>query len=189
MARIPEKFRDASLENFRTQGTHQDCRKLKAEVLEALHDGHSLVLASKTKGNGKTHLAVAFARERLKAGMSVMFWTVKDLLDAAKKSFDGKGAGDPLDEAQSVDVLVLDDLGMQFTRDWGYSELAGLINYRYNHQLQTLVTTNFAHPQDLADSMGEQGERIVSRLKEMAYWIVSQAPDYRSRGRQKRLGT
>ncbi len=183
---IPERYREASLENYQTQGLHEDCRKLKAEILAALRDGHSLILASAIKGNGKTHLACAFARERLEAGKSARFWVVKELLDAAKAGFDGAGP-DPFELAKRVDVLVLDDLGAQFTRDWGFSELYGLINHRYNHELQTLVTTNIANPRDLATAMGEQGERIVSRLKEMAFWVVSAAPDFRSRRRQQRL--
>jgi len=72
-------------------------------------------------------------------------------------------------------VLMLDDLGAAKDSSWVEEVNYRLINHRYEWMLPTLVTSNVP-PRDLA---GEVGERVASRLTEMATPVVLKGPDRR----------
>jgi DNA replication protein DnaC len=127
-------------------------------------------------GCGKTHLAAAIANECLSRGQPVLFVNVPDLLDhlratygpTSEVSFDER-----FEEVRDAPVLILDDLGTQNATSWAQEKLYQILNYRYNAQLPTVVTTN----QDLEDI----DPRLRSRLLhiEFAEQIKILAPDFR----------
>ena len=53
-----------------------------------------------------------------------------------------------------------------------------LINYRYEHELPTIITTNY----DGEELENELGRRTMSRLVEMTRPIIIKAKDFRMRG-------
>jgi DNA replication protein DnaC len=71
-------------------------------------------------------------------------------------------------------VLVLDDFGEQSTTPWAQEKLYQVINYRYNAQLPTVVTTS--------KSLEELEGRISSRLADhkTSTPFALMAPDYRT---------
>jgi DNA replication protein DnaC len=71
-------------------------------------------------------------------------------------------------------VLVLDDFGEQSTTPWAQEKLYQVINYRYNAQLPTVITTSKA--------LEELEGRISSRLADhkMSTPFALMAPDYRT---------
>lgn len=75
--------------------------------------------------------------------------------------------------------LVLDDLGAERLTDWAAERLYLVVNHRYLHRLQTVATTNAKGAMDLVARLGDQGQRIVSRLGEMGTWCGITAEDYR----------
>lgn len=120
-------------------------------------------------GSGKTFLASCIANSLLKRGQVVLFAVVPDLLDQIKATYDfGKGAGevtefDLLDAARQVPLLILDDLGAHNYTEWTRNKIYSIINYRLNHRLPVIVTTNIK-----LDEIEEYlGERTTSRLLEM----------------------
>lgn len=120
-------------------------------------------------GSGKTFLASCIANSLLKRGQVVLFAVVPDLLDQIKATYDfGKGAGevtefDLLDTARQVPLLILDDLGAHNYTEWTRNKIYSIINYRLNHRLPVIVTTNIK-----LDEIEEYlGERTTSRLLEM----------------------
>jgi DNA replication protein DnaC len=110
-------------------------------------------------GCGKTHLAAAIANQRLQAGASALFVVVPDLLDHLRAAY-APGSDDAFDErfeaVRETPLLVLDDLGTQAPTPWAGEKLFQLLNYRYNAQLPTVITTNV--PLDDLD------DRLRSRL-------------------------
>src|SRR5262249_46359243 len=134
------------------------------------------LLITGTYGCGKTHLAAAIANECLLHGRPVLFLNAPDLLDHLRAGFapgaDGSYA-DRFDEIRNAPVLVLDDLGTESPTPWATEKLYQLLNYRYNAQLPTVITTN----KELRDIE----PRVASRLTDTD--IVSnlniQAPDFR----------
>lgn len=74
-----------------------------------------------------------------------------------------------------VEVLVLDDFGVQKESDWSNSKLYDLIDARYEQEKLTILTSNTS-PAEWKDKA--EG-RIYSRLKEMTQEIHLECADYR----------
>ncbi len=75
------------------------------------------------------------------------------------------------DRLISVDLLHVDDLGVEKRSDWVLEQLYAVVNERYEMERSMVVTTNLEQP-----ALEEQiGERTVSRLIE----ICGAAADHR----------
>ena len=129
-------------------------------------------------GCGKTHLAMAIARQRLQEGETVLVQVVPDLLDYLRATF-APTSKVPYSELfgrmREADLLVLDDLGAQQNTAWANEKLFQLLNYRYNAHLPTVLTTNSL---DLADIE----PRICSRVSDrrlVRLVTLAGAGDYR----------
>jgi len=127
-------------------------------------------------GCGKTHLAVAIARQRRAAGEKVFFVVVPDLLDYLRATFapDSPVTFDALfEDVRTVPLLILDDLGTQSSTPWAQEKLYQLVNYRYNAALPTVFTTSHA----LEDLDGRLASRMIDQRLSKVFNII--APDYR----------
>lgn len=134
-------------------------------------------------GCGKTHLAAAIANERLKAGQAVRFVVVPDFLDHLRSTFspESKVSYDRFFEAvKTAPLLILDDFGEQTSTPWAQEKLYQVINYRYNAQLPTVITTCL--------SLEEIARRFSSRFVDPKLSLVFTitAPDYRGDKRTTR---
>ena len=153
-----------------------------------------LVLQGVT-GCGKTHLAAAIANYRLQAGKPALLVVVPDFLDHLRSTFspESRVSYDQLFESvKRVPLLILDDFGEQSTTPWAQEKLYQVINYRYNAQLATIVTTRC--------SLDEIDDPISSRFVDPKLSLVFNiiVPDYRTdatanrrkitRGRKRRSG-
>lgn len=122
-------------------------------------------------GTGKTFLISLLAKELISAGHKVEFADFQGVLEELKSSFDDKAvtADKVLSKYLTCEVLVLDDLGTGFFRDWGVSVLHQIINERYNAEQRTLLTSNYDFS-GLSSRLALVGEyaaqRIVSRLSQ-----------------------
>ncbi len=142
-----KRFKDATFESFRLDVPDVSYACRQARRFAAMPDGRWLVLTGPV-GCGKTHLAVATAKERLEAGDTVLVITVPDLMDKLRstfspeteQTFDGM-----FTQMRNVDCLVLDDLAVQVTTKWAEEKLFQLINHRYNECLPTIITSNDIH--------------------------------------------
>ena len=120
-------------------------------------------------GSGKTFLACCIANALLVKGKLVLFAVVPDLLDQIRSTYDtGKNPDnitefDLVDKAKQVPLLILDDLGAHNYTEWTRNKIYSIINYRLNHRLPVIATTNII-PEELE---GYLGERTTSRLLEM----------------------
>lgn len=141
------------------------------------------------KGTGKTFLAALIAGEKLRQGLPTLFVFVPDLLDSFRQAMhDGQG-DDVAKTAREADFLVLDDMGAERATAWVAEQLMALINYRYSHQLPTVITSNY-QLDELADHLsgmgprGEEritGERICSRIAAMTISLRLSGQDMRLR--------
>lgn len=130
-------------------------------------------------GCGKTHLAAAIANYRLERGEPVLFVVVPDLLDHLRATFSPNSTvayDERFETVRTAPLLILDDLGTQSGTPWAKEKLYQIINYRYNAQLPTVITTN--RPLDEIDA------RLRSRMSDpdlcQIYHI--EARDFRASG-------
>jgi len=103
-----------------------------------------LVLSGRS-GVGKTHLAAAIANHLVTHGFgNALFVVVPDLLDHLRAAFSPNASTSydrRFDEIRRAPCLVLDDLGTESATPWAREKLFQLLNYRYNAQLPTVITT------------------------------------------------
>ena len=95
-------------------------------------------------GSGKTHLAAAIANYRAGLGDPPLFVMVPDLLDHLRATFNPNSSvtfDRRFDEIRTAPLLILDDLGTQTMSPWVKEKLFQLINYRYNTELPTVITS------------------------------------------------
>ena len=127
-------------------------------------------------GCGKTHLAAAIANYRYQAGKPALFVVVPEFLDHLRSTFspESKVSYDQLFESvKTTPLLMLDDFGEQATTPWAQEKLYQVINYRYNAQLPTVITTRCS----LEDIESRISSRFVDPKLSTPFNI--DVPDYR----------
>lgn len=137
-------------------------------------------------GTGKTHEAYGALR-RVAAGGPDRFELIAvnsaDMYGNLRPSQVMGAAERELRRLSEVQYLLLDDLGTAKTSEWTEEITYRLINFRYNHCLPTIITSNLPardeHGPDLTDFVGA---RVASRLAEMVTTLVPMIGADRRRG-------
>lgn len=144
-------------------------------ITVAVTHGPSLLVLGQT-GTGKTYQAYGAIRALAESGASCN-WVITTAADmyARLRPRHRVDAEEEFERYQRARVLVIDDLGAakgsEFTEEINYR----LVNHRYQNEMPTLITSNIP-PKDLAAALGE---RVASRLTEMAHRVVVKGDDRR----------
>lgn len=106
---------------------------------------------------------------------------MSDASNRVKNTFDdnNKEDSDLFEEMKKVEVLVIDDIGVEKVTEWLSEQLFLVINFRYEHKLPTLVTSN----QSLDDLATLHKPQIASRLDEMCKSVRFTGEDRRQNQR------
>ncbi len=123
----------------------------------------SLLMYGKT-GVGKTHLSLSIAKEVAGKGFNAAYGSIVNLLTIIEREHFGKIPEDEnMDTVNlliNADLLVLDDLGAEFSSQFYESVTYNIINSRINLGLPTIISTNLT----AAELQKKYNERIISRL-------------------------
>jgi DNA replication protein DnaC len=95
-------------------------------------------------GCGKTHLVCAIANYRISLSEPALYMGVADLLDHLRSAFhpdSGITCDDLFERVKNTPLLILDDLTTAGTTAWAKGKLEQLLNYRFNVQLPTIITS------------------------------------------------
>lgn len=113
-------------------------------------------------GLGKTHLSLSIANEVLKKGYNVLYDSAMNYLNQIEKEHFGRdnSGRDTLEQLLSADLLILDDLGSEYDKQFYVSTIYNIINTRLNKGVPTIINTNLNHEEMLK----KYEERIISRL-------------------------
>lgn len=158
-----------SFEAIKEQGVPEELRnkvqqvKDYADSLEKhLSEGTGLILRGPT-GTLKTSLAVAVMQTCLASGHEARFLTAADLVDSF---FSARNM--PPDEWAALDaklrrtpLLVIDDLGSEWSEGWIMTRLDSFFAERYNRKRSIIITTNLGTDQ----MRSRYTERIIDRLR------------------------
>ena len=115
-------------------------------------------------GLGKTFLSNCIAKELLDMGKTVLYTTAAQLFklveDARFNRVDIVDGATYLSMVMDVDLLIIDDLGTEFSTIVTNSELFNFINTRLLGKKPTIISTNLA-PRDFEEYYSD---RITSRI-------------------------
>lgn len=119
----------------------------------------SLLLCGPT-GVGKTHFSLAVVRAAAQKGLRVVYGSAQTLLHRLEREHFGRQEGDSEQLMCTVSLLVLDDLGVEFTSPFYTASLYNIINSRILAGLPTVISTNLT-----AKQLQERyGDAISSRI-------------------------
>lgn len=164
-------FDTFSLDFYRGLTTPQgeDCYAVMRRIFEACKgyaahfskDSPSLLFYGRS-GLGKTHLSLAIAHDVIAKGYDVIYDSIINLLEQIEREHFGRARddNDTLNVLLNVELLILDDLGTEFTSPFYVSAIYNLVNTRLNRGLPTIISTNL----DLSELRSRYEERIMSRL-------------------------
>lgn len=141
--------------------------------------GMGLYIYSGTKGSGKTMLACCLLNEIAKryAG-SVKFINILDFIEMTRKGVDITD-GEVIAVYQAG-LLVLDDIGVQMSKEWIDTVLYRLVNHRYTNHLPTIYTSNIPVNHLRVD------DRITDRIDSTTYPVQLPEESIRSSITQKK---
>ncbi len=113
-------------------------------------------------GVGKTFLSNCIAKALIDQGFSVIYFTSYDLFDTLSKGIFGKDneTGQIAEHILNCDLLIIDDLGAEFTNAFTTSQLFLCLNERLLHQKSTIISTNLS----LETIKELYSERTLSRI-------------------------
>jgi DNA replication protein DnaC len=189
------RYAHMTLHSYRPDAGHPSQAVAKKAVLSMVATWASgdwsagILLASPDVGIGKTHLAIAAAREgvmryRPKIGEQILaVWDMPSFVDTVRHTYDDGGTADLMVSVQEPVLLVLDDIGTEHvskeSRTWYQGLMFQIVNARWLARQATIVTTNL----DADDLWAWVGPRVFSRLIDLVgVPVLMQGEDYRLRG-------
>ena len=182
-AGIPTRFADLTINSFRklTKGDAGKTAALAAAYAMA-HEGYievdgvkkrSLLIWSHERGIGKTGLVTPVFQMFLRRGLTGIWLSWQQLVEQVEAGYKSENAYERLRAAREVGVLMVDDLGYQWTDD-GLSAhalkvLNSVIFHRHAYDLPTLFTSNLSPEELTAQLRPEHYQRIaeMARVVEM----------------------
>lgn len=122
----------------------------------------SLFFLGKT-GLGKTFISSMIAKSLIEKGFNVVFDSINNFLTKAENEHFGRSNGNTVETIINADLVILDDLGSEFSTPFNNSTLYNIINTRINMDVPTIVSTNLS----LSELNEKYDDRIISRLTGM----------------------
>ncbi len=124
-------------------------------------DSKGLLMMGKT-GLGKTHLSLAIANRVFDKGYDVYYDSIHNIMDKLEKEHFGRlNPEDSIrDTVLSCDLLIIDDLGVEFSTQFTISEVHNIINTRMINGVPTIISTNLS----IAELEEKYSQRITSRI-------------------------
>ncbi len=113
-------------------------------------------------GLGKTHLSLAIAGVVLDKGYNVYYDSAQNIMDRLESEHFKKAKYDESinEKLYESDLLIIDDLGAEFSTQFTVAALNNIINTRLNSGLPTIISTNLT----LNEIEDRYTQRVASRI-------------------------
>lgn len=176
-ADIPKEFDQLTVNSFDTniyltQEMQEKANLVKTVCCNYVKDflniqdtGKGLYLYSKTKGSGKTRMAVSLANDIINKYMiSAKFTTAIRILEEIKNTWSSNEFSEKqlVNDITRIPVLVIDDIGVEKSTSWVDEKFYSILDSRLINKKITIFTSN-VRIEDLT-----LDERIKSRIGKMA---------------------
>ena len=186
---IGKRFENATIDNYKCPPGSEEAKNACSAFIAGSTEG---LLLLGPVGTGKTHLMSAVAkafhqdadphfeeRDGITVAVSkevktVAFYMMLDLVAALREDV-RKGVSTTVNRCLSVDLMVLDDLGVERSTEFIAEEIAQIINGRYNAMKPIAVSTNLT----LNGIKDRYTDRSISRWVETCTLVEMYHDDYR----------
>lgn len=158
-ARIPVRYEHCDFASFETdvyedtvdgESYNQNLARGKLVVEGFTRDfpssGDVGLLLLGSVGVGKTHLAVAAAKQLIVRGHQVLFCDYRELLKEIQGSYNPTNQATEagvLEPVLDAEILILDDLGASKPSNWALETIGHILTSRYNEKRTTILTANY----------------------------------------------
>ena len=115
------------------------------------------ILFTGSTGTGKTYFLHSIAKALLDRGVSVLYFTATGLFEYFSKRMREEDTEDYIEE---VDVILIDDLGTEFSNSFTTSRFFALLNQRILDRKTMLISTNL----NFKELREMYSDRVVSRF-------------------------
>lgn len=192
-AKIPLDFQGCTVKEFRTdiyqakenQQKAGFARHIGIKFVENYNElktrGKGLFLYSAATGSGKSRLAVSIANDIIqRLNINVLYISSSNMLNEIKKTFDNKNSfheHDILDLYGNVELLIIDDFGVEKATEWSEGIFTQILEERMNNKKITIVTSNLS-VEELSDKYPTG--RIQGRIEKMTFPIAMPEESVRS---------
>ncbi len=124
-------------------------------------DTQGLFMYGKT-GLGKTHLSLAIANVVIDKGYDVYYGSVQSIMDKLEAERFGRLPREDSikEDILNCDLLIIDDLGTEFSTQYTNAEIYNIINSRMLSSLPTIISTNL----DMNQIAEKYTQRVASRI-------------------------
>lgn len=112
-------------------------------------------------GLGKTHLSLAIANVVAENGYRVIYDTAQNILSSLEKEkFSYAGSNEREKEILDCDLLIIDDLGSEFSTQFTVAAIYNIVNTRINRSKPVIISTNLTE----SELEAKYTQRITSRI-------------------------
>ncbi len=124
-------------------------------------ESQSILMLGET-GLGKTHLSLSISGKVISSGYNVVYNSAQNIFTELNREHFGRSDNTFSYEALILDcdLLVIDDLGAEFTTQFTNAALYNIINTRINYSLPTIINTNLS----LKELEEKYTRRVSSRI-------------------------
>lgn len=190
-AAIPERFHGCRLRTYIAETPEQQAAlhfaKDYADSFSAVRRSGRGAIFVGNVGTGKTHLAVGIGLQVMHThGATVLFSTVARAVRRIKDTWSKRSTeseGEAVATLVFPDLLILDEVGVQFGSDFEKNLLFDVLNERYEKRKPTLFLSNLS----IEGVALFLGERVMDRLREDGGDVLPfQWDSYRAKGSAQR---
>jgi DNA replication protein DnaC len=192
-AAIPQRFRSRDFASFMADTDAKekalaDARDYAEHFPARDERGQGLVFSG-LPGTGKSHLAASIMLHVIDGNRQVQYVSCMGLIRAVRDTW-RKGSEQSERSViahfgKAVDLLVIDEVGVQYGSDSEKTILFEILDRRYAEMRPTILLTN----QDKNGFKGFVGDRVFDRLAETCKWVAFDWESYRPTARREAAAT
>lgn len=186
-AAIPKRFIGRTFDGFVADSDQKRHALTVVRDYAEQFDGYAKrgigLILSGMPGTGKSHLAAALMQTMI-GRKQVQYATCLDMIRAIRDTWrrdSVQSESSVLAHLRDLDLLVIDEVGVQYGTDGEQTVLFDVLDRRYREVKPTVVITN----QDKDGLRGFVGERTFDRLAETCRWVPFDWPSYRPIARRQ----
>jgi len=168
--KTPKRFAEKTLDNYQATSKEQRrvldfCQKYLVNFESVSSAGVSIVFCGKP-GTGKTHLSYAIANSLRKKMCTAVVKTAADMTAKVKSAYKSSDMHNSPESVvatfSSLDLLIIDEVGVQIDSEAERRILFDIMNKRYENMKPTVMISNLA----VEELTAFVGERVMDRMNE-----------------------